>query len=158
MEPDIWATRIEGAKLSDAQVEELLSNIRMQSFITRDEQERSLAKPRPWTLRNDVVAFDVDGREPGIVFSTASPFETPREMEALVAWTLKAIDEESLHPLLNIAVFIVKFLAIHPSRTEMGGFRGSSQRCCYYAQDISTYLTLRWSAYCVENAMLRPWN
>lgn len=32
------STRIEGANLSDAQVEELLSNIKMQSFNTRDEQ------------------------------------------------------------------------------------------------------------------------
>jgi Fic family protein len=33
------STRIEGAKLTDAQVETLLSNIKMQSFNTRDEQE-----------------------------------------------------------------------------------------------------------------------
>src|SRR5690606_2836672 len=33
------STRIEGAKLSDAQVETLLSNIKVQSFNTRDEQE-----------------------------------------------------------------------------------------------------------------------
>ncbi len=33
------STRIEGAKLTDAEVETLLSNIKMQSFATRDEQE-----------------------------------------------------------------------------------------------------------------------
>jgi hypothetical protein len=33
------STRIEGAKLTDAQVETLLSNIKMQSFNTRGEQE-----------------------------------------------------------------------------------------------------------------------
>ncbi len=33
------STRIEGAKLSDAQVEALLSNIAIKSFRTRDEQE-----------------------------------------------------------------------------------------------------------------------
>jgi hypothetical protein len=33
------STRIVGAKLTDAQVETLLSNIKMQSFNTRDEQE-----------------------------------------------------------------------------------------------------------------------
>lgn len=33
------STRIEGAKLSDAQVDKLLSNIKMQFFNTRDEQE-----------------------------------------------------------------------------------------------------------------------
>lgn len=33
------STRIEGARLSDRQVRELLANIRKQSFISRDEQE-----------------------------------------------------------------------------------------------------------------------
>jgi len=33
------STRIEGAKLSDIQVETLLSNIKMQRFETRDEKE-----------------------------------------------------------------------------------------------------------------------
>ncbi|WP_248127524.1 Fic family protein [Brucella pituitosa] len=152
------STRIEGAKLSDAQVEELLSNIRMQSFNTRDEQEvagyaeamdlvfqafddlrltenhifqlhqtllrHSVKDERHRgsykTLRNDVVAFDADGRELGVVFETATPFDTPRDMEALVTWTRKAIDEESLHPLLIIAVFIVTFLAIHPFQDGNG--------------------------------------
>jgi len=137
------STRIEGAKFSDAQAEELLSNIRMQSFNTPDEQEvagcadamdlvfqafddlrltenhifqlhhtllrHSVKDERHRgsykTLRNDVVAFDADKREPGVVFGTVSPFDTSRDMEALVAWTRKAIDEESLHPLLIIAVF-----------------------------------------------------
>lgn len=33
------STRIEGARLTDSQVEELLSNINRKSFVTRDEQE-----------------------------------------------------------------------------------------------------------------------
>ena len=152
------STRIEGAKLSDMQVETLLSNIKIRSFNTRDEQEvagyaeamdlvfqafeelrltenhisqlhqillrhsekderhRGLYK----TLRNDVVAMDADGTQIGIVFETATPFETPREMEFLVAWARKAIEEESLHPVLIIAVFIVSFLAIHPFQDGNG--------------------------------------
>jgi Fic family protein len=152
------STRIEGAKLTDAEVEQLLSNIRMQSFHTRDEQEvagyaeamdlvfqayghmrltenhigqlhqtllRHSEKDERHrgsykTLRNDVVAFDADGNQIGVVFETATPFDTPRDMEALVAWTRKAIDEESLHPLLIVAVFIVQFLAIHPFQDGNG--------------------------------------
>jgi Fic family protein len=72
------------------------------------------------TLPNNVVAIDADGREIGIVFETASPFDTPREMEALVAWTRKALDEDALHPLLTIAIFIVTFLAIHPFQDGNG--------------------------------------
>ncbi|MEX2615673.1 MAG: Fic family protein [Alphaproteobacteria bacterium] len=152
------STRIEGAKLSDAQVETLLSNIAIQSFKTRDEQEvagyaeamdlvfESFAnmaltenhirqlhqtllrhsdkderhRGSYKTLPNNVVAFDADGREIGIVFETTSPFDTPREMEALVAWTRKALDEEAMHPLLIVAIFVVTFLAIHPFQDGNG--------------------------------------
>jgi len=69
----------------------------------KDERHRGDYK----TLSNHVVAKDVKGRDIGIVFETASPFDTPREMEALVKWTAKAIDEASMHPLLIIAVFCV---------------------------------------------------
>ena len=41
-------------------------------------------------------------------------FDTPREMEALVAWTRKALEEEALHPLLVIAV-IHRHVAGDPS-------------------------------------------
>jgi Fic family protein len=82
----------------------------------KDERHRGSYK----TLSNNVVAFDADGQEIGVVFETTSPFDTPREMEALVAWTRKALDEEALHPLLIIAIFIVTFLAIHPFQDGNG--------------------------------------
>ena len=152
------STRIEGAKLTDAQVETLLSNIAIQSFKTRDEQEvagyaeamdlvfeafadmglteshirqlhqtllRHSTKDERHrgsyrTLSNNVVAFDAHGKEIGIVFETATPFDTPREMEGLVAWTRKALDEQAHHPLLIIGVFAVTFLAIHPFQDGNG--------------------------------------
>jgi len=152
------STRIEGAKLSDAQVETLLSNLTTTSFKTRDEQEvagyaeamdlvfqayedlrltenhirqlhqqllRHSHKDERHrgdykTVSNHVVAKDAQGREIGVVFETATPFDTPREMEELVRWTAKAIDETSMHPLLIIAVFNVVFLAIHPFQDGNG--------------------------------------
>ncbi len=152
------STRIEGAKLTDIQVESLLSELTVRPFKTRDEQEvagyaeamdlifqahmdmrltenhirqlhQTLLRHSPKderhrgaykTLPSDVVAFDAAGRELGVVFSTATPFDTPREMEELVGWTRKAIDEETLHPLLIIAIFIVVFLAIHPFQDGNG--------------------------------------
>jgi Fic family protein len=153
------STRIEGAKLSDAEVEDLLARaISIKSFRTRDEQEvagyaeamdlvfeayadmrltenhiRQLhqillrhsdkdARHRGSykTLSNNVVMLDADGREIGVVFETTSPFDTPRAVEALVAWTRKALDEDALHPLLIIAVFVVTFLAIHPFQDGNG--------------------------------------
>jgi Fic family protein len=153
------STRIEGAKLSDTEVEDLLSRaISVKSLKTRDEQEvagyaeamdlvfdayadmrltenhirqlhkvllRHSARDERHrgsykTLPNNVVALNASGREIGVVFETTSPFDTPREMEALVAWTRKAQEEGALHPLLVIAVFIVTFLAIHPFQDGNG--------------------------------------
>lgn len=151
--------RIEGAKLSDAEVEDLLArSVSIKSFKTRDEQEvagyaeamalvfeaypdmrftenrirqlhRTLVRHSDKderhrgsykTLSNNVVAFAADGREIGVVFETTSPFDTPREMEALVAWTRKTLDEEALHPLAIVVVFVVTFLAIHPFQDGNG--------------------------------------
>ncbi len=152
------STRIEGAKLTDLQVETLLSNLTSTAFKTRDEQEvagyaeamdtvfqafddlritenhirqlhQILLKHSTKDerhrgtykkLSNSVVASDEQGVEIGVVFETTTPFDTPGEMEALVAWTSKAIDEASMHPLLIIAVFNVVFLAIHPFQDGNG--------------------------------------
>jgi Fic family protein len=65
-------------------------------------------------LSNNVVAFDGDGREIGVVFETASPFETALETGKLINWTNHAVEDKTLRPLLTIAVFVVCFLAIHP--------------------------------------------
>ncbi len=69
---------------------------------------------------NSVAAFDVDGKEIGIVFQTASVFETPSLMEELVVWVRKTLEEHAMHPLVTIAVFIVHFLAIHPFQDGNG--------------------------------------
>lgn len=152
------STRIEGAKLTDMQVETLLSNLTSTSFKSRDEQEvagyaeamdivfqayedmtiteNHIRQLHQTLLRhsnkderhrgdykkldNHVVAIDEHGKEIGVVFETATPFDTPREMEELVRWVNKAIAENSLHPLLIVAVFIVVFLAIHPFQDGNG--------------------------------------
>ena len=83
---------------------------------SKDERHRGDYKK----LDNHVVAIDEHGKEIGVVFETATPFDTPREMEELVRWVNKAIAENSLHPLLIVAVFIVVFLAIHPFQDGNG--------------------------------------
>ena len=65
-------------------------------------------------------AFDADGKQVGIVFETASPFDTPRRMEELIAWLNEARAERVLHPLLVVAVFVVVFLEIHPFQDGNG--------------------------------------
>ena len=126
------STRIEGSKLSDREVEQLLSTLEIKSFATRDEQEVagyaelmdrvfSSWQDIPFTenhikqlhqvlLRysekdswhrgtykansNSVAAFDETGAQTGIVFQTASPFDTPRLMTELVDWVNKAREQQ----------------------------------------------------------------
>jgi Fic family protein len=85
-------------------------------YSDKDERHRGAYK----TLRNDVGAFDADGKMIGIVFETATPFDTPHRMAELVAWMNEARELRRLHPLLTVAVFIVVFLAIHPFQDGNG--------------------------------------
>ena len=72
------------------------------------------------TSSNSVAAFDEDGKQIGIVFETATPFDTPRLMGELVAWLNAAREEKRLHPLITIGVFTVVFLEIHPFQDGNG--------------------------------------
>ena len=152
------STRIEGSKLSDQEVEVLLSNHQIKKFDSGDEQEvagyaevmntifqhytdipltenyikqfhRDLlqySEKDGWHRgeykknNNHVEAFDPDGKSLGIVFETASPFDTPFRMAKLVQWTRETMEKKTLHPLLVISVFIVEFLAIHPFQDGNG--------------------------------------
>lgn len=80
------------------------------SYVSKDEGHRGKYK----THENKVVARDADGQVLGVVFETATPFDTPRLMADLVAWYRAEKESKTLHPLLAITVFIVTFLAIHP--------------------------------------------
>jgi Fic family protein len=71
-------------------------------------------------MSNSVAAFDETGKQIGIVFETATPFDTPRLMAELVAWLQEARDLRRLHPLLIVAIFIVVFLEIHPFQDGNG--------------------------------------
>jgi hypothetical protein len=152
------STRIEGSKLTDREVDELLSNLEINKFDSRDEQEvagyaqtiemifhayedihitenhlkqlhRDLLRYSQKDerhrgeykkLSNNVVAFDTDGKMVGVVFETATPFDTPRRMIELVEWLNEAREIKRLHPLLIIAVFTVTFLEIHPFQDGNG--------------------------------------
>lgn len=83
---------------------------------TKDKRHRGEYKK----LDNHVAAFDADGRSLGVVFQTASPFETPRLMAELIQWTSDVLAKRALHPLLTIAIFVVVFLQIHPFQDGNG--------------------------------------
>jgi len=152
------STRIEGSKLTDREVEQLLSNLEIKSFASRDEQEVAgyaelmdlvftswqdipltenyikqlhqillhYSEKDTWhrgsykTNPNNVVAFDETGTQIGIVFQTATPFDTPRLMADLVAWVNQERATARLHPLLIIALCVVVLLEIHPFQDGNG--------------------------------------
>ena len=86
------------------------------AYSNKDKRHRGSYK----THSNSVAAFDANGRQIGIVFETASPFETPRLMAELVAWLNEVREVGRMHPLQVIAVFIVVFLEIHPFQDGNG--------------------------------------
>jgi Fic family protein len=85
-------------------------------YSSKDTRHRGEYKKLP----NHVEAFDQNGRSLGVIFETATPFDTPRKMEALVSWTSHSFEQKELHPLLIIAIFTVHFLAIHPFQDGNG--------------------------------------
>ena len=85
-------------------------------YSEKDERHRDQYK----TNSNSVAAFDETGVEVGIVFETASPFDTPRLMTELVGWTVQEREMVLLHPLLIIAIFALVFLEIHPFQDGNG--------------------------------------
>jgi Fic family protein len=152
------STRIEGSKLTDREVEQLLANLEIKRFDTRDEQEvagyaevmdvvfsawqdipftenyvKQLhqillqhSEKDAWhrgqykTNTNSVAAFNEHGEQIGIVFQTASPFDTPRLMTELVSWVNAQRESKLLHPLLIAAIFVVVFLEVHPFQDGNG--------------------------------------
>jgi Fic family protein len=85
-------------------------------YSEKDERHRGAYK----TLPNHVSAFDDTGAIIGVVFETATPFDTPQRMTELVGWLKDARELGRLHPLLIVAVFVVIFLAIHPFQDGNG--------------------------------------
>src|SRR5262249_40551374 len=85
-------------------------------FSHRDEYHRGNYKQTP----NNVEAFDARGRSVGVIFETASPSDTPRLMSELVTWTNQELNGLRHHPLLVVAIFHVRFLAIHPFQDGNG--------------------------------------
>jgi Fic family protein len=83
---------------------------------SKDERHRGHYKKTP----NHVEAFDPDGKSLGVVFKTATPFDTPRLMSSLVSDVNQALTADQHHPLLVIGNFVVRFLAIHPYQDGNG--------------------------------------
>ena len=85
-------------------------------YSKKDEYHRGKYK----TSSNEVVAFNAKGKQIGVIFKPATPFETPMRMKEWVTWFRETLESQPIHPLLTIAVFIVAFLQIHPFQDGNG--------------------------------------
>ena len=85
-------------------------------YSEKDAYHRGHYKTQP----NSVAAFDEAGKQVGIVFETATPFDAPRLMQEAVDWARETMETRQLHPLLVTAIFIVVFLEIHPFQDGNG--------------------------------------
>ena len=83
---------------------------------TKDDRHRGEYKK----FQNSVEAFGPDGKSKGVIFQTATPFDTPALMQELIEWTNTQITRKELHPLLVVSVFVVVFLHIHPFQDGNG--------------------------------------
>ncbi len=146
------STRIEGARMSDEDVEKLMRGISIRKFKDRDKQEVKgyyellqnvfaswkTIKLSESTIKhfhkellkyvekdklhrgdykkreNKVMMVDEDGKSVGTLFDTVPAYLTPKEMQELVEFTQRALEEAKYHPLLIIGNFLVEFLNIHP--------------------------------------------
>lgn len=152
------STRIEGARLSDEEIEKLMRGIAVQRFADRDRQEVTgyfellqhvFASWQEIPLRegaikhfhkellkyvekdtlhrgdykkidNKVHMIDAAGQSIGVLFDTTPAYLTPFAMQELTAWTAKALQTSTYHPLLVIGNFLVEFLQIHPFQDGNG--------------------------------------
>lgn len=152
------STRIEGSRLTDREVAQLLSNLQIQTFSSRDQEEVAgyaelmdlvFASWREIRITenhikqlhsvllqhrdedawhrgeykkntNSVAAFDEHGQQIGVVFETATPFDTPRRMQEWVEWIEAERERGRWHPLIVTAVAVVVFLEIHPFQDGNG--------------------------------------
>jgi len=85
-------------------------------FSSKDVRHRGEYKK----LNNHVEAYGHDGKSLGVIFRTATPFDTPFKMEKLCHWLSESLLESDAHPIIVIAKFIIDFLAIHPFQDGNG--------------------------------------
>src|SRR3989344_1474526 len=100
------STRIEGARLSDEDVEKLMRGIDIQKFTDRDKQEvkgyyellenmlNSWKSLKFKKRENQVQMVNAAGESIGILFDTTPAYLSPKQMQELVEWTGEVIAEK----------------------------------------------------------------
>ena len=85
-------------------------------FSAKDQWHSGEYKKHP----NHVATRDAGGKQIGIIFETATPFDTPQLMVGVLERTQKLLEDNDTHLLLTVADFVIRFLAIHPFQDGNG--------------------------------------
>ena len=78
-------------------------------YSTKDSGQKGAYKK----VSNKVVASYPDGTQ-RVIFNTTEPYLVQKEMQELLSWTNKRLENLEYHPLLVVGLFIYEFLSIHP--------------------------------------------
>ncbi|MBI4129637.1 Fic family protein [Candidatus Peregrinibacteria bacterium] len=134
------STRIEGAKLTDNEVEKVMRGLAVSKFADRDSQEVQgyletlqnvfdsfetlpLRESVITSLHNQLLKYSTKDsvhrgvykkKENTVGILTTPAYLAAKEMQELVEWSRGALEQSRFHQLLVIANFIIEFLKIHP--------------------------------------------
>ncbi|MDR1227381.1 MAG: Fic family protein [Prevotellaceae bacterium] len=100
-------------KLSESYVKQL--HRLMLKHSTKDKRHRGHYKNLP----NKVAATYPTG-EQKTIFATTAPALVEGKMFALIEWTNRQWNENTIHPLIVPAIFVYEFLSIHPFQDGNG--------------------------------------
>ncbi len=94
-------------KLTEGQI------LQFHEILLHFSQKDQLHKGKYKNKDNVVIARNRDGQEI-VLFRPTPPYLVKKEMDDVMFWTNKELEQKNLHPLLIISNFIFEFLAIHP--------------------------------------------
>lgn len=117
-------------KLSESYIKQL--HQMLLKYNAKDERHRGTYK----TLSNQVVATYPTG-EQRIIFATTEPALVATEMQELVGWTNKTLEQKTIHQLIVIGSFIYDFLSIHPFQDGNGRLSRLLTTLCLLQNDYS---------------------
>ena len=125
------STRIEGAKMSDREVEKFMKGLAILPFSDRDKQEvrgyfellSNVFESWPQLhfgenlikhFHQELLKYVDKDRPHRGEYKKQENRVTPKEMQELADWTKSGQEKSRYHPLLIIGVFVIGFLKIHP--------------------------------------------
>ncbi len=95
-------------RFSESQILSLHSQLL--KYVDKDQLHKGGYKHR----ENEVQLIGSKGESIGTLFETTPAYLTPKQMNELVTWTIGALDDKIIHPMVIIGSFVVQFLKIHP--------------------------------------------